>query len=420
MKRNLLVQMKNDWRENFWLVIGLTVVSIAIWFFSSALLSILRSYFQPLGFESEDVYVVTLGVLSPNSPKYVDFGEEAEKRNSDDRRDLIAIIRKSQNVEAAGFSSNAVPYENFYWGSSLSLTSPRPDTLQFYGNERSMSPDVVKVLRLKSRTGKDYDFLRKSLEKGEIFVSPDPKEHEIKAKGEKIHLAEELNGKVVHGWDTTEHYRVADVVDLVRHNRFNKSNGGGVIKPIDERENLIYYDNILIRVKPGCGEKFRKEFETTPEMISRRNTYLHSLVKLSDKGMINERHDVLEVRLNIIIISFLLIIIFLGLLGTFWFRMQQRISEIAIRRVCGASQGAIFRRVIGEGMILLAGAAILTAVVGWIIIKKTDLAEEFTNIELLWLELATIAVVGLGIILSILYPAWRAMKTEPAVAIREE
>lgn len=35
--------------------------------------------------------------------------------------------------------------------------------------------------------------------------------------------------------------------------------------------------------------------------------------------------------------GFLLLNIFLGLLGTFWFRTQQRVGEIAIRKVNGAT-----------------------------------------------------------------------------------
>ena len=31
MKRNLLTQIKNEWRDNLWLVIELAIVAVAIW-----------------------------------------------------------------------------------------------------------------------------------------------------------------------------------------------------------------------------------------------------------------------------------------------------------------------------------------------------------------------------------------------------
>ena len=48
--------------------------------------------------------------------------------------------------------------------------------------------------------------------------------------------------------------------------------------------------------------------------------------------------------------GFLLLNIFLGLLGTFWFRTQQRRSEIALHKVHGASDMSIFTRLISEGL----------------------------------------------------------------------
>ena len=52
--------------------------------------------------------------------------------------------------------------------------------------------------------------------------------------------------------------------------------------------------------------------------------------------------------------GFLLLNIFLGLLGTFWFRTQQRRSEIALHKAHGATDRAIFSRLLSEGILLLA------------------------------------------------------------------
>ena len=53
-------------------------------------------------------------------------------------------------------------------------------------------------------------------------------------------------------------------------------------------------------------------------------------------------------------IGFLLLNNFLGLLGTFWFRTQQRRSEIALHKAHGATDRAIFSRLLSEGILLLA------------------------------------------------------------------
>lgn len=428
MKRNLLTQMRNEWRDNFWIMIGLSIVSLAIWLFCSALFTTMRYSFLPLGFDEKDVYVVSIGKVASSSPSYKNYGEETSQVNNDDLRALLAMIRGSQNVEYAGFSKNGTPYVMGGWNASLNIVGNEPDTIGFAANFRFVSPDVVKVLRLRSLTGKDTDYLHNKLKEGEIFVAPDP-EYDASLIGKKddrgwifgYRPAEALNGKyVMKTQDSINTYHVADVVELVRRSGYDSPNHGGVIMPVDESGNIGDMSDILIRVKPGCGDKFRKEFESTPEMMSRRNVYLRNLMKLSDKKLAAERNEVLDVRLYVTLIVFLLIILFLGLLGTFWFRMQQRVSEIAIRRVCGASRSDIFRRIISEGMILLIGATILTGIIGWLILKKTELIQGFSDMELIWFELATIVIVAVGIVLSILYPAWRAMQIEPAEAVRDE
>ncbi len=68
---------------------------------------------------------------------------------------------------------------------------------------------------------------------------------------------------------------------------------------------------------------------------------------------LTQSEEVATIRNFIVVMVFLLLCIFLGLLGTFWFRTQQRVSEIAIRKVNGATGADIFRRLIGEGLLLL-------------------------------------------------------------------
>ena len=113
------------------------------------------------------------------------------------------------------------------------------------------------------------------------------------------------------------------------------------------------------------------------------------------------------------------------MLGTFWFRVQQRVQEIAIRKVCGATRKAVFGRIIGEGMILLAFATLLTGVIFWVVFKFANLESlnVFSTQEtdvIVKCEIATMVIVCIGIILSLWWPAGKAMKIEPAIAIKDE
>ncbi|MDE6795304.1 MAG: hypothetical protein K2J63_08355 [Muribaculaceae bacterium] len=424
MKRGLISQMKNNAIDNIWLIVGLTVASLAIWFFGSSLFTILRYRFLPLGFDAENVFVFDIERIYNESPEFIGTGEDFEVIYSEDLKSLIRRLRESPNVEAAAFSRNGgLPYADGFDSKKLFLPKGN-DTLVYFGHEREMSPEMVKVLRLQSRTGKDADYLQKKLEQGDMLVSnvyvyPDWTEGTAYAK--------DINGqyplRMSFNEDMDEVFvktHIADEIEIIRMNGYDYPPGGTIIVPIDEKAVLPWVYNVVVRVKPGCAGKFYDEFMATREMRQQRNVSLYNMQALSDRGRDIERSADLDVRLYSVFIVFMLIIIFLGLLGTFWFRIQQRVGEIAIRRVCGASRFDIFRRLLGESMVLLFCASGLTAIIGWVTIHKLDFNDKFTTGELIWLEVATMALVAIGIVLSILGPAWMAMRINPAEAVKDE
>ncbi|MDE6794330.1 MAG: hypothetical protein K2J63_03385 [Muribaculaceae bacterium] len=419
MKRSLMSQMRHEWRDNIWLVFGLTIVCLAIWFFGSALFLTMQDYFRPLGFEGDNVYVLDIGFHREGSPNYVEV-EHPQEMNNADLKAILAGLRNNPNVEAAGFTQNGSPYQVSFWGNNVRLRYPTPDSIFYMGNTRYISPEIVRVLKLKSHTGKDEDYIERKLEEGEMLVSHVDKER-MPDKDYEMRLAEEIVGQTVCWWDTTKIHRVADVIVKVRRNAYeDMRDSGDLVFPIDESGDVTESMDIMVRVKPGCGPKFRQDFEEKPEMSSQRNVYLRSCTALSDMRKSSERKQDMEVRLYTVVIGFMLVIIFLGLLGTFWFRMQQRVGEIAIRRVCGASRSDIFRRVISEGLVLLVGASVLMSIIGWIGIVKLGYDEKFTRLDLLWLEIGTFVVVALGIVVSVAGPAWIAMRINPAEAVKDE
>ena len=131
-----------------------------------------------------------------------------------------------------------------------------------------------------------------------------------------------------------------------------------------------------------------------------------------------------QIRNMIFIIGFLLVNIFLGLLGTFWFRTRQRSRDIAIRLVSGATKGDIFRLLISEGLVLLT-IATPVALLADLNIAHAELNQYYEGEYLEWGRLlicggVTYLLIALMIALGISIPAWRAMKIDPAVALRDE
>ena len=116
-----------------------------------------------------------------------------------------------------------------------------------------------------------------------------------------------------------------------------------MILPVNEGAggNLAIYSNLVIKVRPGTGKRFLESLQSQPTLAS-GNVFLKTPVNLEAKRKdVSAKHDT---RFNLFVacMFFLLMIIFLGILGTFWFRIRQREGEIALRRVTGATRGDIF------------------------------------------------------------------------------
>ena len=115
--------------------------------------------------------------------------------------------------------------------------------------------------------------------------------------------------------------------------------------------------------------------------------------------------------------------IFLGVIGTFWFRTQHRRSEIALRMAFGSTRRGVFGRLVNEGLLLLTLAAVPAALVAF----NVGMAE-LVDVERMPFD-AVRFVVAIGVtwvlmsvmvVLGIWYPARRAMRVQPAEALHDE
>ena len=120
---------------------------------------------------------------------------------------------------------------------------------------------------------------------------------------------------------------------------------------------------------------------------------------------------------------FLLINIFLGLLGTFWFRTQQRVQEVALRKVNGATSRSVFGRLITEGLILLAIATPIAFGLDCLLAHFELNSPYYDYLEwdrMIVCVLIVAALMALMIVAGICFPARKAMKIEPAIALKDE
>lgn len=413
MKRNLLKQIRNEWKDNVWLVIELAVVGFSIWALVFFIYAYTKGLFDPRGFDPDDVYSITVKWINEDSPEYLAYGEDSDQNQYTDRLDLLKRLRENPYVEYAAIHSNGLPYNYNFLGTNLSVLN-KEDSITYMGNQRKVSADMAAILRYESLTGLTTAELVEALNRGEILISDD----QVYSQNGRNPL--DLKGEqVIIGGDSTKVFKVADVIRCVRRSDYEPAFRGTIVVPLQEEKR--WTSSIAVRVKPGMGKKFEESFKEDKNLRRQRNVYLTDLTSLDDIREGCQRSMDVKVRMYYVVISFLLVTIFLGLLGTFWFRMQQRVSEIAIRKVSGATRRQIFTRIISEGMILLVLALIIASLVGWPLV----LNDVFGDMGIKWyvyliIECVMAVIVAVGIVLSLWYPARKAMNLEPAIAIKTE
>ena len=415
MKRSLPAQMCHEWKTNIWIVIELFIVLAVIWFTTlSNMINIIRVN-EPKGFDETDVYTLNINYISSESPEYVDMGEATDQNNFLDQKVLIERIRRNPNVEAAAFSDNALPYYFSYWGNSL-RPADKKDSIGYNGNWRSASPDIARVLRLRSETGKSVADLEKMLRNKEFLLGRDAI-YESQGRSTR-----DLVGTFMTN-DTVNRYKIGDMIQNIKRSEFEPSGSGTILAPIDESlQNGERHEKIALRVRPGMGKKFTEDFNSDPKLRQQRNVVLSSLSSLEATRDLTQRADLTDFRSVIGIMVLFLVIVFLGILGSFWYRVQQRNGEIAMRKVCGATRRQIFARLMGEGTLLLSCSAILCAILAVVLLHYFQ-EQVMGNANLTIFIICgfiSLAFMEIMILLGILFPARRAMKVEPAIALKDE
>lgn len=408
MKRALLSQMTHEWKNNIWLIIELGVVALSIWAIMCLLWVECKGLFQPLGFNPNNVYTLDVKSVPSSSPYFI---KEYEKNYLEDRNELIQRLRNNPNIEAVSLHNNFAPFELNYVGNSFKVEG-WPDSIPYWGNVRKGEPDIIRIMEIQSTTGKSEEQLTAMLQRGEVLISDHSVLEDLMGP-----MKELIGKKIVLDQEDGKEYRIGDVVERVRRSKYEADPRGVLIFPLDAQNEL---GDVILRIKADKINDFINDFNSDPSLSHQRNVYLSNLKSLVKKGEALDLETEINIKLMVGISFFLMITIFLGLLGSFWFRVQQRVSEIAVRKTFGAKDSSLFGRIIGEGVILLTFAFLLISACVWPFINELA---DFTG-EDWWIFLALEGIVAgvmtLGIILSLWYPAWRAMMIEPAIAVKEE
>lgn len=415
MNKKLFTQIKNEWRSNLWLVTELLLVSVVMWYIVDYMYVKTKVYNEPRGFDISHCYLIQMGRLTDKSPDFI--ANQTEKQKAEDVMNLLERLRQRPDIEAVGLGQNSFPYNGSNSGAQVNY-----DTLQSPGwtIRRYITPDFLRVFRYRGTRGETPEQLAEMLGQKNFLASDNLFE---KRYGQKL---TPLVGKQFYLFgDTTETYTLAASLQTVRYYDYQQaSNSFSMVKLLPEN----WYDislELCVRVKKDQDKDFIARLKGDSEKLYRvGNVFISDVRSFADIRRNFQQSQTNAFRNYIFGMGFLLLNIFLGLLGTFWFRTQQRRGEIALMKSMGGTDRNVFTRQLTEGILLLVIATIPAIFIDWNLANAELNAwmdgSTFGWIRFIATVLITFMLIALMIIVGIWIPARKAMKVQPAEALHDE
>ncbi len=413
MNKKLFTQIKNEWRGNTWLAIELLLVSVVMWYITDTLYCSTATYLEPRGFNTDHCYLISMGKLNEKSPDCVAYQKGDEKR---DVLELLNRLQRRPDIEAASLSNNSYPYNGSNSSTSMQLQG---DSVIVGGwfIRRMVTPDFVRVFRYEGVNGETPEQLAQMLEEDKILAS----ENIYDPYGRKLR---DYQGKPFYwGGDTTETQILGAALKTVRYSDYQEARS--CYSMVAKMTRADVNQELCVRVRPEHDNDFIARLKADSESQYRiGNIFISDIRSFKDIRRNFQQAQSNGIRNLVTGMAFLLVNIFLGLLGTFWFRTQQRKSEIALHKAHGATNGMVFTRLLSEGWLLLLIITPIALIIDFNL-AHAELNSWRNGTTLEWdrllfcagisfLLIAMMIAIGIGI------PARKAMKIDPAEALHNE
>ena len=413
MNKKLFTQIKNEWRGNTWLAIELLVVSVVMWYITDNLYCTTATYLEPRGFDISHCYLIKMGKLNKKSPDYVFYQEGDEEK---DVLELLNRIQHRPDVEAASLSYISYPYNGSNIRNSLQMQG---DSIIFNNSLilRLVTPDFVRVFRYKGVNGETPEQLAKILEEDKLLASENL--YDIVDRKLKDYVGQPffLNG------DTTETQILGAALQTVRYDDFQQARFSYSMMAKLWQFNADM--ELCVRIHPEHDKDFITRIKADSESQYRiGNIFISDIRSFKDLRRNFQQAQSNVIRNHITGMAFLMVNIFLGLLGTFWFRTQQRKSEIALHKAHGATNRMMYNRLLSEGWGILLLVTPLALLIDFNLaygeLNAWRNGATFEVDRLLFCALISFLLIGLMITIGISIPARKAMNINPAEALHNE
>ena len=393
MYKHLFKLIWNKKKQNFLFLTEILVSFLVIFAVCSFLTFYYQNYSTPLGFDYQKVWSITYdnGRLTKNTDSLGTFYEN-----------LHRSLKAMPKIEEVSYSSSNYPYSN-----STSSTGVKQGGKTFDRvNNYAVGADYHKVWNVSLLEGRWFLPEDKVAKNKRIIINETLKK--------LIFGKEKATGKVIGDYDDKAKLQVIGVVRDVKANGDFWPAGSAVFDQLDTAR-LKYNSTILIKVREGADASFESELYKFMANTMKSTVEIQHLAEMRDA---KNEVTILPMVIFIIIASFLIINVALGLFGVLWYNINQRRGEIGLRRAIGASGNSVSFQLVIEALIL----ATISLLVGCFFAVQFPLLNVFDIPASVYLIAMLLAVLFIYLLVfaCALYPGKQAARIHPALALHEE
>jgi len=381
-----------------------------------------KRYFEPKGFDVEHIYRINIGMKN-------DISEDDDQRDeSKPKIDIFTVfdrIKSYPGVENACISFAAIPYSNSYSSTSIFL-----DTISSSTRMKMVSPEYFDVFKIQIQNGKIFTW-DDAVEDKSVLISPNRNNEFL-----NMHVGKVQSFYMGRSSDTPDPDRQRTVMGIVSKTKWSEYHDYEAMMyyPVKKNDTRFGTGEICVRLKPEADHDFVSRFtKDMSEQLEIGKYYLSSVESLQERRADFIKSHEFDTNMNSMysIVTFLVINIFLAIIGTFWFRTRARRNEIGVRLAHGASKANIKSMFTLETILLLFLASIIGAIL-CINISVADILKDMdlpvanrrglvpTTTDHIIDYILTFFILSVITFIAVLYPASRASKIPPAEALRDE
>jgi len=344
-----------------------------------------RNYVKPSGIDSDNVWAV-----------FIDFNADSDSLRTIYRDLVRQKLKSNPEIEAFSFSSSNLPYSFSSANNNISY-----DGKSTMAEQISVDPTYPDVLKMKLAEGRWFTEGDKVNKIKPIIITQFLKD--------KLFGNQNALGKILGEGDDKK--QIIGVVSHFKHNSDFQAESGCVFEPIGS-----WQSDMLIRVKPGTTVE--TEARLSKELVQLGKDWSVEVQHLSNMKANKNRFIWVPILILVVVCSFLIFNVALGLFGVLFQTISRRKQEIGVRRAIGATKGAILWHFVGETTVITTFGVIL----GIFFAVQFPLLNVFDVDAFVYLTGIVLAIISIYtlVIACAIFPSKQASEIYPAIALRED